>query len=77
MVLSAALALVTANTLVDGNQELAHELGHAVSEGFARAWPILLWLLPAVIVGAAGFRLPIRFEARARSLRDALLDRQE
>ena len=64
--------------LVDGNHELAHELGHAVSEGFARAWPILLWLLPAVIVGAAGFLLPIRFEgARARSLRDALLDRQE
>jgi len=78
IVLSAALAFVTANTLVDGNHELAHELGHAVSEGFARAWPILLWLLPPVIVGAAGFLLPIRFEsARARSLRDALLDRQE
>jgi len=49
-----------------------------VSEGFARAWPILLWLLPAVIVGAAVFPPPIRFEsARARSLRDALLDRQD
>jgi hypothetical protein len=54
--------------LVDGNHELAHELGHAVSEGFARAWPILLWLLPAVIVGAAGFPAADPFRERPRAV---------
>jgi len=76
VVLSAVLGHVAWHWMTDGNQALAHDLGHAVSEGWAPAAPILWWMLPAVIVGALGLLLPRAFGgARVTSLRDAMLGR--
>ena len=77
IVLSGVVTVVSGNWLADSMPELAHELGHAVSEGPAQALPILLWFLPGVLVGSAAVFLPRTFEgARIASLRDVLIDRQ-
>ena len=79
VVLSVIVALVAANWLAAGSHELAHELGHAVSEGGGGALSVLLWLVPAALLGVATpLLLPRRFDgARTESLREAMLSRKE
>ena len=70
------LGLLAWQWTANANAELAHELGHAMSEGFTRAVPILLWMLPALVLAAFAYFLPRSFgEVRVESLRDALLGR--
>lgn len=76
IVLSVVLGLLAWNGTMDNSHELVHELGHAVSEGFSAASPMLLWLLPAFVVGSLALFLPRRFGGMPiRTLRDALLGR--
>jgi hypothetical protein len=73
---SALVGLLAWQWTADANQELAHELGHAMAEGFARALPIVLWLLPALAVGVLAYWMPRGFgSVRIATLRDALLGR--
>ena len=76
IIVSALLGLLAWQWTADASHELGHELGHAMAEGLARAAPILLWMLPALVVGALARWTPRGFgSVRAASLREALLGR--
>lgn len=76
IIVSALAGLLAWDWTTDANHELAHELGHALSEGFVRALPIVLWMLPAVVVGVLAYWMPRGFGGvRVATLRDALLGR--
>jgi HupE / UreJ protein len=76
IIVSALVGLAAWQWTANANPELAHELGHAMEEGFGRAVPILLWMVPAVVVGALAYWMPRGFgTVRVASLRDALLGR--
>jgi hypothetical protein len=76
IIVSALLGLLAWQWTANANHELAHELGHAMSEGFASARPILLWMLPALVAGLLAYVLPRGFgSARVATLRDALRER--
>jgi hypothetical protein len=78
IIVSTLLGLLAWNRMAEANPELVHELGHAVAEGFQRALPILVWMLPAVVVGALAYFLPPTFGgSRILSLREALLARRD
>ena len=78
IIVSALLGLLAWQWTAEANHELFHEIGHAIGEGPKPALPLLLWMLPAIVVGALGFALPRGFSGpRAASLRYALLARLE
>ena len=60
--LSAVLGHVSWHWMMDGVHELGHQLEHAAATGLPSAvFVVALWLLPALLVGAAAFFLPGRF----------------
>lgn len=63
VVVSALLGHIAWHWMMDGRQELGHELGHAMEAGFnfASVVAVSWWVLPALIVGGAGVLLPKRF----------------
>jgi hypothetical protein len=62
IVLSAVLGHVSWHWMMDGVHELGHQLEHAAATGLPSAvFVVALWLLPALLVGAAAFFLPGRF----------------
>lgn len=78
IIVSALLGLLAWQWTGAANPELAHELGHAISEGLAPAMPIVLWMLPALVVGSLAYWLPRGFgTVRVLTLRDALRRRIE
>jgi len=63
IVVSAILGHMSWHAAIDGVHELAHQLGHANEAGVlpAQLRSAGLWLLPAFVVGLAGFFLPRDF----------------
>jgi hypothetical protein len=77
IVLSAIVGHASWHGMIDGGRELARQLGNAGAAGFWSAWLVVaLWLTPAVVVGAAAYFLPRRFDGvPAPTLLGALLGR--
>lgn len=77
IVLSAVLGHVAWHWMLDGGHELMHQLGHADATGLPSALLVVaLWLVPSLLVGAAGYFLPKRFDgAPVPSLLRTLLGR--
>jgi hypothetical protein len=65
IVLSAAVGHASWHGMVDGGRELWRQLGQAGATGFWSALVVVaLWLAPALLVGAASYFLPRRFDGR-------------
>ena len=63
IVLSAVIGHASWHGMIDGGRELARQLGNAGATGFWSAWVVVaLWLAPALLVGAAAYFLPRRFD---------------
>ena len=63
IVLSAVAGHASWHGMIDGGRELARQLGNAGATGFWSAWLVVaLWLVPALLVGAAAYFLPRRFD---------------
>jgi hypothetical protein len=63
IVLSALVGHASWHWMIDGGRELARQLGNAGATGFWSAWLVVaLWLAPALLVGAAAYFLPRRFD---------------
>jgi hypothetical protein len=77
IVLSAVVGHVAWHWMLDAGHEFAHQLGHAAATGLSSALDVVaLWLVPSLLVGAAAYFLPKRFDGvRGPSLLDALLSR--
>jgi HupE / UreJ protein len=77
IVLSAVLGHVAWHWMLDAGHELGHQLGHAAATSLSSALLVVaLWLVPALLVGAAGYFLPKRFDGLpVPSLLRALLGR--
>jgi hypothetical protein len=63
IVLSAVVGHASWHWMIDGGRELARQLGSAGATGFWSGWLVVaLWLAPALLVGAAAYFLPRRFD---------------
>ena len=60
VVISAILGHTGWHWILDGSHELGHQLGHATASELVS---VTLWLLPALLAGAAAGFLPKRFDA--------------
>jgi hypothetical protein len=74
IILSAVVGHMAWHWILDRSHELEHELSHAAGSEVLR---VALWLIPALLVGAAAWFLPKRFDAPAvPSLLAGLLAKQ-
>ena len=60
VIVSAVLGHIAWHWTLDRSHELGHELGHATG---SEVLAVALWLIPALLVGAAAWFLPQRFDA--------------